>query len=520
MSENVTELRRPRAVRPIGLAILAMGGEGGGVLADWIVDMAEHDGYPAQSTSVPGVAQRTGTTVYYVEFHPERRDPHDLAARPVLALMPVAGDVDIVVASELMEMGRAVQRGLVTPGKTTLIASTNRVYSMTEKSSMGDGRVDPAPFLASAQAAARRFVHGDFSRLAEQSGSVISAALFGALAGIRALPFSREQFEDAIRRAGVGVESSLQAFARGYELAERGGEEAKAPVREPLGGGGLAIERLDERIRAGFPASASSILGPGVRRLADYQDAHYAASYLDLLQPVRDLDAASPEHGALLLKETARYLALWMSYEDTVRVADLKIRASRFERVRKEVQAKPNQVVHINEYFHPRIDEIADTLPAGLGRFLMRPGRLHELLGRMTAKGRVVRTTSLGGFLLLYLVSGMRRLRLSSLRHEREHAEIARWLECIVQHARSDYPLAVEIAQCQRLVKGYGDTHARGMRSFGKLMARLPQLASLPDGAARLRALREAALKDEEGKALDALLLDLDQPAPRLATGT
>ena len=50
-------------VRPIGIAILAMGGEGGGVLADWIVDMAEHEGYPAQSTSVPGVAQRTGTTI-------------------------------------------------------------------------------------------------------------------------------------------------------------------------------------------------------------------------------------------------------------------------------------------------------------------------------------------------------------------------------------------------------------------------------------------------------------------------
>ena len=46
--------------KPITIAILAMGGEGGGVLSDWLVDLAEHHGYQAQTTSVPGVAQRTG----------------------------------------------------------------------------------------------------------------------------------------------------------------------------------------------------------------------------------------------------------------------------------------------------------------------------------------------------------------------------------------------------------------------------------------------------------------------------
>ena len=49
-----------------------MGGEGGGVLADWIVDLAEHGGYLAQATSVPGVAQRTGATIYYLELFPKR----------------------------------------------------------------------------------------------------------------------------------------------------------------------------------------------------------------------------------------------------------------------------------------------------------------------------------------------------------------------------------------------------------------------------------------------------------------
>ena len=51
---------------PIKIAVLAMGGEGGGVLADWIVSLAEHNGFLGQNTSVPGVAQRTGATIYYV----------------------------------------------------------------------------------------------------------------------------------------------------------------------------------------------------------------------------------------------------------------------------------------------------------------------------------------------------------------------------------------------------------------------------------------------------------------------
>ena len=174
----------------IGIAILAMGGEGGGVLADWIVGMAEANGYIAQSTSVPGVAQRTGATIYYVELFP------DTGREPVLALMPVPGDVDVVVASELMEAARAVSRGLVTPDRTTLVASTHRVYSMTERTAMGDGRADSAAMLATCTAAARNLVTADMRQLAERTGSVISAALIATL--LFKEPFARRRLLPSI----------------------------------------------------------------------------------------------------------------------------------------------------------------------------------------------------------------------------------------------------------------------------------------------------------------------------------
>src|SRR6516162_463360 len=110
-------------VRPIKLTIAALGGQGGGVLSDWLIAVAEANRYIVQSTSVPGVAQRTGATIYYLEFC-ARAEAERAGREPVMALMPVAGDVDCVVASELAEAGRTIQRGLIGP-HTTLIASTH-----------------------------------------------------------------------------------------------------------------------------------------------------------------------------------------------------------------------------------------------------------------------------------------------------------------------------------------------------------------------------------------------------------
>ncbi|EFV82841.1 hypothetical protein HMPREF0005_00186, partial [Achromobacter xylosoxidans C54] len=187
---------------PIKIAILAMGGQGGGVLADWIVDMAEHAGWWAQTTSVPGVAQRTGATIYYLELLPES-DVTRAGRPPALALMPTPGDVDLVVAAELMEGGRAIQRGLVTPDRSVLIASSHRSYAVSEKSAPGNGIADPNKVLEAGRAAARRFLCFDLQDLADRAGSVISASLFGAVAGSGALPFSRDDFEATVRRAGV-----------------------------------------------------------------------------------------------------------------------------------------------------------------------------------------------------------------------------------------------------------------------------------------------------------------------------
>ncbi len=194
---------RTADTRPITIAIFALGGEGGGVLADWIVDLAQRGSYLAQATSVPGVAQRTGATVYYVELFPKLA-AQAAGRQPVLALMPMPGDVNIVLASELMEAARAVERGFVTPDRTLLIASAHRVFAMTEKIALADGRVDAAALLAGCREAARQLVAFDMAALADATGSALSAVLFGALAGSGALPFPRARIRggDPARKCG------------------------------------------------------------------------------------------------------------------------------------------------------------------------------------------------------------------------------------------------------------------------------------------------------------------------------
>ena len=210
-----------------------------------------------------------------------------------------------------------------------------------------------------------------------------------------------------------------------------------------------------------------------------------------------------------MLAETARELALGMAYEDTVRVAELKIRPDRFARVREEVQLADGQILEIAEFFHPRVQEIADTLPAGLGRWLLNSGWPRRLLERFTRKGKVLKTSSIGGFLQLYFVASLKPTRRRSLRFQNEQAFLNAWLKKILDVAQTNYALATEIALTRTLVKGYSDTHERGRERYDTLMQLLPRITELPDAAATLAKLRKAALADDTGAALNAAIKDI-----------
>ncbi len=484
----------------IKLACMAVGGQGGGVLTGWIEATARAQGYVVQATSVAGVAQRTGATVYYVEMAPI--DP--AGRQPVLSLAPSAGDVDILIASEMMEVGRAIMRGFVTPDRTVLIGSTHRALAVSEKVAPGDGIADSDEVRAAAEIAARHLILFDMDRMAVENGSVISATLLGALAGSGALPFPREAFEDAVRASGKGVEPSLRAFAAAYEAAANPPEAEDTP---PLPAPKPEVA-IDPRL-ADFPGDRA-LASLALAKVEAFQDRAYGEEYLALVKSVTDLAPGD----AALATAAAKHIANAMAYDDVIRVAREKTKPSRFAHIAREMRLRDGQVMQVTDFLHPRAEEIVGMLPAGIGARVEANPRMMRLIDRLFGKGRRIRSDSIRGYWMLHVMGSIRGRRRGMLRHRQEVAHRDAWLAQVRAAAPRDAAYATELLNAHRLVKGYSDTHSRGLSKFDRVMAGAALVAGREDAADWTRRLVAAALQDEKGKALDGAIETIRGFAP------
>ncbi len=425
------------------LLIPAVGGQGGGVLSEWIIDAAHADGHVASGTSIPGVAQRTGSTSYYVELFTGAGEP------PAFSLYPVPGALDVLLAPELLEVGRAIELGFPSPSRTTIVASTHRLYSIHEKITTGGGVYPTEDLLGAARAFSRRLVALDALALAREHATEPNAVLLGALAASEALPISVDAYRSAIDRRGIQVTTNLAGFELGLART-RAPEEPSSARAAPV------AERLDasDPLLTGMPDAVRAIAACAIPRLTDYQDRRYAELYVERLGPflVAGRDA---ELAAIV----ARNLAVWMTYEDAVRVADLKTRLARFERIRQSSRAPGAEIV-VTDFLRPDLDEIYGVLPSRLVEPFARWAERRWPHGRPTL-GQHVRSTTISGFLRLWLLARLRPLRPISYRARREHARIVRWLRTITRAADRDPELARSVARAAVLVRGYGDVRRR-----------------------------------------------------------
>ncbi len=466
--------------RPITVLIGAMGGEGGGVLMNWIVNAAMAQGLPVQATSVPGVAQRTGATTYYIEVLPVAADTLD-GVEPVLSLYPSLGNVDLVVASELVEAGRAIERGFVSPDRTTLIGCTHRLYSIGERTAGADGRFDSTRIVDAAPTIAKRAILFDGSSVARDSGSVLNAVLLGTIAGAGVLPIPPSVFEDAIRTEGKAVDANLAGFAGGLAWGREETEASPPAAQEAADSESPAADErkrtqveaprgrpLYDRVRRDYPETTHPIVLEGASRLIDYQDTAYAELYLDRLDTVLAVDADASDK-AELTAETGRHLALWMAHEDVIRVAQLKTRRGRLEHVRREVGAGPDDIVKVTEFLKPGVDELCSILPPLVARPILRGAEKRGWSDRLSV-GMQVKTTTVFGASMLRLMAGLRRLRRLGHGFKEQQALVENWLDLVRQAAARDQGLALEVAKCAHLVRGYGDTRKTGLANFRRIV--------------------------------------------------
>jgi indolepyruvate ferredoxin oxidoreductase beta subunit len=504
----------------ISLLVCALGGEGGGVLTEWLVETARRADYPAQATSIPGVAQRTGATTYYIEVFPVPRA--QLAGkRPVFSLSPVPGRLDAFVSSELLETARQIANGLVSPDRTLVLSSSSRMLTTMERMQLADGRVDEQQLLQLVQRFSRAHQVFDMAAMARECGTVVSAVLLGAIAGSGLFPFERRFYEEAITggkpadAAGASAKASLRGFDRAYATVAQHREQAAfveqllAPAKQP------AVVASEAAVQA-LPEPVREMAALGFARLQEYQDRAYADLYLQRLQQVlaaeREADPQA-QHGFATTREMARWLALWMAFDDIVRVADLKSRGSRSKRVQAETKAGDADLLKVYDHFKPGVPEFAALLPPALADRLLQWDRRRITAGREPwALPLKVGTHTVFGMLALRTLASMKALRRRGSRFAAEQAMLERWLHGVVQGTRRGWQLGHEVALCGRLIKGYGATNERGKENLLHVLDHLLPNADPAAAASAIAAARAAALADDAGKALDATLVQHGAP--------
>ena len=508
------------AAQPISLLVCALGGEGGGVLTEWLVDAARHAGYAVQATSIPGVAQRTGATTYYIEVFPVPLAQLG-GKRPVFSLNPVPGALDAIVSSEALETVRQVSNGMATPQRTRVITSSSRTLTTQERMQLGDGRADSAHLLGVVRAHSHSAQVFDMVAMARECGTVVSAVMLGAVAGSGLLPMRREDYEAVVRQGGpsAATEASLRGFGRAF--AQVSGAVAQlAQVTDLLSNQERPAQDasgLQADLAQRFPAEAHDMLALGHARLRDYQGPAYAALYVQRLQRVLQAERAADPAGAngyAITREMARWLALWMAFDDIVRVADLKSRASRWQRVQGEVKAQPDDLLKVYDHFKPGAPEFAALLPPALAARVLAWDRRRTAAGKAPwALPLKVGSHSVGGMLALRALASLKWLRVRGSRYATEQAMIERWLAGVVQGTQRHWALGHEVALCGRLIKGYGATNERGKDNLLHVLDHLAQGANAEQAARAVAAAREAALADDAGRALDATLVQHGAPA-------
>jgi indolepyruvate ferredoxin oxidoreductase, beta subunit len=508
---------------PISLLICALGGEGGGVLTEWLVDIARRAGYAAQATSIPGVAQRTGATTYYLEVFPV--PIAELGGkRPVFSLNPVPGALDAMVSSELLETARQIGNGMTAPDRTLVITSSARTLTTQERMQLADGRADPADLLKLVQQFSRAHQVFDMAAIAKETGTVVSAVMLGAIAGSGLFPFARADYEAIVKAGGKSAQASLRGFAKAYEIVSDGKVKADylaqvlAAKPQAVSPGMLTpAEAPPQHPHGGlFPASVEEMFALGYQRLLEYQGKDYADRYAHRLQSVLAAEREADPHAAqgfATTREMARWLALWMAFDDIVRVADLKSRASRWQRVQGEVKAGEDDLLKVYDHFKPGVPEFAALLPPSMAHKLVAWDRKRVARGSHAwALPLKIGAHSVFGMLALRTLASLKWLRVRGSRFALEQQMIDRWLRGVVQGTQRGWELGHEIALCGRLIKGYGATNERGKENLLHVLEHLAQGGVPAEAASAIRAAREAALADDAGKALDATLVQHGAP--------
>jgi hypothetical protein len=251
----------------------------------------------------------------------------------------------------------------------------------------------------------------------------------------------------------------------------------------------------------GLPDSAASIVSEGIHRLMEYQGASYAQLYVNRLLRF----TGRPDVDEAMFGEIARLMAMRMSYEDPIRIAQLKL-------AEYEMNAGVPRAPFADDIRKFRLDELIGALPAAVAEPLLDAlewmGWTHKRVSiRFSTRNR-------WGIRRLKIEAGLRRWRRFSVRYTRERAWVERWLHMISRSLEKQPNAASAIVQTANMIQGYGDGYRRGLSDWHAIIDGLAKptfdgVLPLADLAAAIAEARAAVTPDSRQVALKRTIAEI-----------
>jgi len=450
------------------ILITSVGGMGVGVFVEWLSSAVISTGLIPAVLNLPGVSQRTGRTLSYMEI----QDKDDTPFSP----FPEKGKLDLIISQDFLELLRILKEGYGGNG-CNILGTTYRYYTTYEKLSLNKDAYTYENYRDIIEANSRDHMVVDIHKSAIPDFN--NAHLLGLLSASGYLPMlERENYEAAIKSVGLDVERNLNNFALGCELP---GKNKPVMFQEKIRETDIRDDEIREtilKLGSVYGNDVTDVLHEAVSQLMKYQDTDYVKLYINRVQDlhlyVRET-AGNVKGGGELIREFARVLAVSMMYEDVIRVAESKVSKERFDRIKKLYRIQDNDVFRIKDFFSPDLDELYGILPHSVGRIIDKIFSGHKLSLRTT-----IYTSHIFGFLLLKLLSKLKFLRRRSFRYCKENDQIEKYIRHVKACLLKDAGSAIFAAKGGSIVRGYGRVR-REMTDKWEEFANLPnsQLMSL-----------------------------------------
>lgn len=498
--------------KSLRVLIGTVGGQGGGVLSDWLIHGLLNANWNAVSIGLLGLSQRAGTVTYYCEASSDKEE------KIVTSMFAMPGDVNLFIGQELLELGRLLSAGYASDD-CVIIGNLGRTYTTLEKMPSENGVYDSSIITNAAEKLSPKnnyLVDAPAYVTAHQLQHLTSNAfLLGMVVASPVIDLPTEPFIKAIKDSEVNVKGNIKAFELGYQMFKDGKIHPGVnqfkikdnPPASQLIASGDNKNTLFEKIKSRCSQEVIDSVDFACQRLEDYQDKEYVQSYLEMIEELRNKESVRPA----TVQAFAKNAALWLSYEDIPRVGQLKTKSDRFAKVFKEHGISSQHVVKITDYFVPDIEQLVGMLPKPIAKLIMNIGSkfTHDFEGKSFPLR--IQSTSILGYWSLRLLSLGKYWRRSSLRHQYEMSKFNFWFDNLKKIQDESPAVAQIVAELARVIKGYGHVRVKAINDLTTFIdLAVPQLLKLEKSGMEIDALGQSALKvlaQEAGKIQESLSL-------------